>query len=94
MVQSGEKGIEIENYRELNSRKIMANDRVNSDELLFEIFLKLLNYKQAAQCLSISEPYLRRLKSRGQIPWVQMGKRGVRFNPESLKKWVRDREIK
>ena len=94
MVQSVEKEREIQNYRELNSREITSDARMNSDNLLFENFLNLLNYKQAAQCLSISEPYLRRLKAHGKIPWVPMGKRGVRFNPVSLKTWVRDREIK
>ena len=73
-----------------------ANSAVESNQVrqLFENFIGLLNYKQAAQCLGISEPYLRRLKARGQLPYVAIGERGVRFNPVSLRKWVRDREIK
>ena len=73
-----------------------ANSAVESNPVsqLFENLISLLNYKQAAQCLGISEPYLRRLKSAGEIPWVPIGRRGVRFSLESLNAWIRDREIK
>lgn len=53
----------------------------------------LLNYKQAARYLSVSEAYLRRLKARGKIPYVPMGDRGVRFRVRSLQAWVERREI-
>lgn len=55
---------------------------------------QLLSYKEAARYLSISEVYLRRLKRLGKIPYVQMGRRGVRFRLSSLSKWVEEREIK
>lgn len=54
----------------------------------------LLGYKKAAQYLSISESYLRRLKSKKQIPFVPIGKRGVRFKIAHLNTWVAEREIK
>jgi excisionase family DNA binding protein len=57
----------------------------------------LLNYKQAACYLSVSEPYLRRLKSLGKIPYVEFGsgrRRAIRFNIKSLDRWVETREIK
>lgn len=55
---------------------------------------QLLSYIQAARYLSISEPYLRRLKQQGQIPFVLIGLRGVRFKLSSLNSWVEKREIK
>lgn len=57
----------------------------------------LLNYKQAACYLSVSEPYLRRLKSQGRIPYVEFGegrRRSIRFSIRSLDRWVETREIK
>lgn len=54
----------------------------------------LLDYKQAAQYLSVSVVHLRKLKAAGKIPFVPMGKRGVRFRVFSLNEWVEKREIK
>jgi excisionase family DNA binding protein len=54
---------------------------------------KLLSYKEAARFLSISEPYLRRLKQKGKIPFVSISRRGVRFKLSSLNSWVEKREI-
>ena len=54
----------------------------------------LLSYKQAAKYLGISEPYLRRLKANGFIPYVPIGRRGIRFRLSSLNSWVEKREIK
>ena len=55
---------------------------------------QLINYKQAAQYLSISEPYLRKLKARGLVPYVLIGNRAVRFRVKSLNEWAEKREIK
>lgn len=55
---------------------------------------QLLSYKQAAQYLSVSESYLRRLKSRGLIPFVLVSDRGIRFRVSSLNQWVEEREVK
>jgi excisionase family DNA binding protein len=57
------------------------------------ILNSLLNYKQAAQYLSVSESYLRRLKSRGVVPHVYIGNRGVRFRVSSLNRWIEKREV-
>lgn len=54
----------------------------------------LLNYKEAAEYLSISESYLRRLKRKGKLPFVHMGRRGIRFKVASLDAWVAEREVK
>ena len=54
---------------------------------------QLLNYKQAASYLSVSESYLRRLKSRGNVPHVFIGSRGVRFRVSSLNRWIEKREV-
>jgi excisionase family DNA binding protein len=55
---------------------------------------QLLSYKKAARYLGISEPYLRRLKNRGHIAYVPIGRRGVRFKLSSLNSWVEEREVK
>lgn len=55
---------------------------------------RLLSYKEAARYLGVSEPYLRRLKQRGQIAFVPVGSRAVRFRLSSLISWVDEREIK
>lgn len=54
---------------------------------------QLLSYKQAAKYLGISESYLRRLKTDGKMPFVQIGSRGVRFKVSTLDRWVSEREI-
>ncbi len=55
---------------------------------------QLLSYKQAAQYLSVSESYLRRLKSKGLVPCVLIGDRSVRFRVSSLNHWIEKREVK
>lgn len=55
---------------------------------------QLITYKEAARYLGVSESYLRRLKSRGTVPWVQVSRRGIRFRVNSLNKWIEERECK
>lgn len=54
---------------------------------------QLLTYKQAAEYLSVCESYLRRLKAKGQIAYVAIGSRSVRFRVVSLNRWVEKREM-
>lgn len=54
---------------------------------------KLLNYKQAAQFLSISVSYLRKLKNEGKIASVLLGSRGVRFRVRALVSFIEGSEI-
>jgi len=54
---------------------------------------QLLTYKQAAQYLGISKPYLKRLKAQGLMPYVLVGDRAIRFRMSSLNRWIEDREI-
>ena len=54
---------------------------------------RLLNYREAAEYLCVSQSYLRRLKGKGQIPFVPMGNRGVRFRVMSLNKWIEKKEM-
>ncbi len=53
----------------------------------------LLKLKETAQYLGLSEPYIRRLKALGKIPYVKIG-RAVRFRVASLNTWIEEREIK
>lgn len=54
---------------------------------------RLLNYSEAAEYLSISESYLRRLKAENQISFVQIGSRGVRFRVASLNRFIEKKEM-
>jgi excisionase family DNA binding protein len=64
---------------------------VNQNVPFFEN--QLLSYKEAARYLSLSESYLRRLKSEGNIPFVPVSDRGVRFRVGSLNRWIEKREV-
>jgi excisionase family DNA binding protein len=91
----------------MRNSSVPRSDGLESQELLLELreqgkstaaqpFFEnqLLSYKETARYLKISEPYLRRLKTQGKIPFVQVSRRGVRFKLSSLDKWVEEREIK
>lgn len=54
---------------------------------------KLLKLNETAQYLGLSESYIRRLRARGGIPYVKVG-RAVRFRVASLNTWIEEREIK
>ncbi len=54
----------------------------------------MMSYKQAAQYLSVSVAHLRKLKNAGKVPFVPIGRRGVRFRVKSLNQWAESREIK
>ena len=51
----------------------------------------LLNSREAAQALSISEPHLSRLTRIGVIPHVRVGK-CLRYSLDALEKWIRQSE--
>jgi excisionase family DNA binding protein len=51
----------------------------------------LLNSREAAQALSISEPHLSRLTRIGVIPHVRVGK-CLRYSVEALRAWIRQSE--
>ena len=55
---------------------------------------QLLDYKETARYLGFSEPYLRRLKAQGNLPFVLVGRRSVRFRVASLNAWIAEREVK
>lgn len=54
--------------------------------------MKLYNYKEASEILSVSVPYLRILVDEGKIPYTLLPKRGsrrtVRFSESNLKEFV------
>lgn len=53
----------------------------------------LLNSRDAAEALSISEPHLSRLTRSGIIPHVRVGK-CLRYSVEALENWIRQSESK
>jgi excisionase family DNA binding protein len=57
--------------------------------LLFEN--QLLTTKGAAQHLKVSESLVRKMRARGDLPFVTIG-RAVRFRLSTLNKWIERRE--
>ena len=53
----------------------------------------LLTTKQAAEFLSVSEQFLERARWAGKpaIPFVRVGERAVRYDPESLRTYLQAR---
>lgn len=76
---------------EKGKTSIQTPSESSTTTLIFEN--QLFNYKQAARYLSVSESYLRRLKSHGQIACVLVGSRAVRFRVGSLNRWIEKREM-
>ena len=54
--------------------------------------MKLYNYKEASEMLSVSVPYLRLLVKEEKIPYTQLPQRGsrktVRFSEQNLREFV------
>lgn len=48
----------------------------------------LLTSSEACQSLSISRRTLYSLSKSGELPSVKIGKTGVRFSTEALRKWI------
>ena len=67
------------------SRDYRSNQSENKNLAL------LLNSREAAQALSISEPHLSRLTRIGVIPHVRVGK-CLRYSLDALEKWIRQSE--
>ena len=53
---------------------------------------KLLKARDAADLLSLCEHQVRILAARGEIPSVRLGKRALRFDPDTFSAWLRDRQ--
>jgi len=51
--------------------------------------MKIINVKDACEMLDIAEPTLRRMMSKGQIPYAKIGG-SVKFDVAILEAWVRD----
>lgn len=73
-------------HKELNGAEAGANP----DASLFD--RQLLTYSQAARYLGISAAYLKKLKARGAVPYVQIGDL-VRFRVASLDRWIQRKEV-
>lgn len=50
--------------------------------------IALLDYREAADFIGLSEYTLRRYVSMGKIAHVKLGSKLVRFEPDSLRRWV------
>jgi excisionase family DNA binding protein len=53
----------------------------------------LLKTKEAAEFLGVSEQFLERARWAGKpaIPFVQVGERAVRYDPDALKEYLKSR---
>lgn len=54
--------------------------------------LRLIRAKEVAQMLGISRQQVYRMAASGQLPSVFVTDRSVRFRPESIEEWIRERE--
>jgi excisionase family DNA binding protein len=52
---------------------------------------KLLNYRNAAEMLGLSERTVHSLKAKGMIPYIKIGKL-IKFSEESLRLWLQSKE--
>jgi len=52
----------------------------------------LLKSREAAKLLSVSERTLWNLTQRGELPCVRIGKRGIRYDPKDLSRWLESRK--
>lgn len=75
-------------------KSVDAASNESNDAIAFGSFSdnQLLNYQQASKYLGISEPYLKKLKNRNNVPFVEIGK-SVRFRIASLNRWIQQREV-
>jgi excisionase family DNA binding protein len=55
--------------------------------------LELWGIEQAAEALSLTVPALRQAVHRRQIPFVRLGEKRVRFDPQQLQAWLRRRSV-
>ena len=55
---------------------------------------RLIKQKEAAECLGLSEATLERDRWRGgDIPFVRVGPRAIRYDPEQLDEYIKNRTI-
>lgn len=54
---------------------------------------RLLDVATAATYLGLSEPALRTMIQRRQIPFVRVGARGIRFDRRQLDRWIDDNTV-
>lgn len=52
----------------------------------------LMTYQDLSAKLGLSESYLRRLVMLRRIPYIKLG-RAVRFDPDDIERWVRERRV-
>jgi excisionase family DNA binding protein len=52
----------------------------------------LWNTAQCAEYLGVSRATVRSLVKQDRIPWVRVGERGIRFQPDDLAVWVASRQ--
>lgn len=52
----------------------------------------LITHRDAARWLGVSERQLDRLKAAGEIPYLRIGGRSIRYRPESLATWAAAQE--
>ena len=54
---------------------------------------RLLTEREVADYLAISPETLRRLRYAGEIPYVPLGRRLVRYRREDLDRWLNERTV-
>lgn len=53
---------------------------------------EILEKKDVAKMFKLPKSAIDRMVNTGQIPFIRMGKRSVRFSKDRLEKWLKERE--
>ncbi|MCG6972164.1 MAG: helix-turn-helix domain-containing protein [Desulfobacterales bacterium] len=53
---------------------------------------EILEKKDVAKMFKLPKSTIDRMVTMGQIPFIRMGKRSVRFSRDRLEKWLEERE--
>lgn len=54
---------------------------------------KMLTYPELAAVLNVPLGTLYSLKSRGELPFVRLGRRLIRFPADQIEKWIKERSV-
>ena len=55
---------------------------------------KLLNAKQVAEILGVTPGTVYQYIYRGEIPYIKLNGKSIRFIPEEIEKWIKSKVVK
>ncbi len=91
---AGNPKIRSERQSETKQGVLRSVLRATAGEAKVREMFQLLNAKQAAEFLGIAEPTVRDMTYRRELPYVRVGKRGVRYRLIDLIGWADSRSVR